>query len=175
VRPFVAATAALLAAAPAPAAELFGGVLKHAVDTPFTKNTGERGTDLQLGIRGGRIAGLGPIGGPAPYAFVSFNTAGETNLAAAGLAWRIGAGPLFVRPGIGIAIHDGPSRRVGRKGYRTDLGSRVLFEPELGIGFAAAPGVDLEANWTHVSHATLFGPQNPGMDMIGLRVNLRLP
>ena len=47
----IAITAAALAAAsavPATAGELYGGVYKHAVDTPFTLNTNEEGVDLQL-------------------------------------------------------------------------------------------------------------------------------
>lgn len=163
-----------LAAAPAAAADLFAGLLKHAVDTPFTKETGEGGADVQLGIRLAPLVRVGPVGGPAPYLLGSVNTRGDTSFAAAGLAWRFG-GPLYVRPGLGIAVHTGPSYRVGPGNIRTDLGSRVLFEPELGVGAEVLPRVTLEANWTHLSHAQLFSRQNPGLDMIGLRVNLRLP
>lgn len=155
------------------ARELFAGVAKHAVDTPLTIDIHEQGTDLQLGYRWNRIGGLGFIGGPAPYAFASVNSRGDTSLAAAGLAWKIG-GPVYLRPGIGIAIHTGPAYRAGPNG-RTDLGSRVLFEPELAIGFQIAPRLTAEASWVHVSHAQLFSHQNPGLDMIGVRVGLHLP
>jgi lipid A 3-O-deacylase len=162
----------LLAAAPAQASELFAGLLAHDVDTPITAGGFETGADLELGWRGGRIQALGAIGAPSPYAFVSIATAGKTDLAAAGLSWRIG-GRLFARPGIGLAIHDRSSRGV-RNGLRTDLGSRVLFEPELGIGYQLSRRVTLEASWVHVSHAQLFGGQNPGMDSIGLRLSYGL-
>ncbi len=163
-----------LATAPAMAADLFGGVYLHDVQPPFTHDINEDGHDFQLGYRGDRIVGLGPIGGPAPYIFGSLNDHGDTSLVAAGLGWRIG-GPVYLRPGIGIAIHDGPSLRVNDRGRRSDLGSRVLFEPELAIGAQVAPGVSAELSYVHVSHATLFSKQNPGLDMLGLRLNLHLP
>jgi lipid A 3-O-deacylase len=163
-----------LASTPAMAGELFAGAYLHDVQPPFTHDINEDGHDFQIGYRGDRIAGLGPIGGPAPYIFGSVNDHGDTSLVAAGLSWRIG-GPVYLRPGIGIAVHDGPGRRVDARGRRTDLGSRVLFEPELALGTQLLPGVAAELSYVHVSHATLFGKQNPGLDMLGLRLNLRLP
>ena len=53
------------------------------------------------------------------------------------------------------------------------LGSRVLFEPELALGWRASERLAVEARWMHISHAQLFdGKQNPGFDMMGLRLNL---
>jgi hypothetical protein len=165
--------ALLIAAAPAQAGEVFAGLYAHDVDTPFSKTIHEGGRDYEFGYRWNRLAGLGFIGGPAPYAFASINSRGDTSLAAAGLGWRIG-GPIYLRPGIGVAVHTGPAYRV-RDGRRTDLGSRVLFEPELAVGFAVLPRASIEASWVHVSHAQLFSHQNPGIDMIGARVAVRLP
>lgn len=93
-------------------------------------------------------------------------------MAAAGLSWRIG-GRLFVRPGLGLAVHTRSSHGV-MNGLRTDLGSRVLFEPELALGYQMSDRVAVEATWVHVSHARLFSPQNPGMDAIGIRLAFRL-
>jgi hypothetical protein len=50
----------------------------------------------------------------------------------------------------------------------------VLFEPEIGIGFQASDRISVEGSWVHMSHAQLFGRQNPGMDNIGVRLNLKL-
>ncbi len=167
---------AILAAVPATARaqEVFVGVMAHGVDTPLTFDTGERGTDIQLGVRGRPILNAG-VASLRPYALVSKNLSGNTSFAAAGVALTVGLPGFFVRPGVGIAVHDAPSYRVGADGYRTDYGSRVLFEPELGIGFTLLPRVDAEVNWTHLSHAQIFGAQNPGLDMIGTRLTLRLP
>lgn len=171
------ALAALFAAAPAAAQEVFAGLNAHEVDTPFTLHTGESGVDLVAGYRFGRVEALGFIGKPQPYVIVSANTAGDTSFAGAGLGWTLGKGPVYVRPAVGLVVHDGPGRRVDPvTRQHTELGSRVLFEPELGIGYRISPRLSVEANWTHVSHARLFNAQqNPGIDMIGARINLRLP
>ena len=63
------------------------------------------------------------------------------------------------------------------KFYRSDkiaFGSRVLFEPEFGIGTRINDHLSLEASWVHMSHAQLAGKENPGIDNLGFRVNLAL-
>jgi hypothetical protein len=174
VRPFPILLAASFAgiAAPASAGELFGGVTVHDVDTPLNKGGFEQGLDVQAGWRGARIKALKAIGKPSPYAFVSASTQGATNLAAAGLSWKIGD-KFFLRPGIGLAVHD-RSSHVVHGGLRGDLGSRILFEPELGVGVRLGKRLTAEASWVHVSHAGLFSRQNPGMDNIGIRLSLGL-
>ncbi len=166
------AALAALASTPARAAELFGGVLAHDVDSPLTKGGLEDGADLQLGWRGGRIRPLGFIGAPSPYAFASVATGGDTQFAAAGLSWRIG-GRLYVRPGIGLAVHTRGSGGVFQ-GLRTDLGSRILFEPEIGVGYQVSERLSVEAAWVHLSQGQLFSRQNPGMDSVGLRLSYRM-
>jgi len=168
-------TLSLTVATPAAAQEAFVGVYVHGVDTPFTFETGEGGVDLQAGYRFAPIESLSAIGKPAPYLIASLNTQGDTSFAGAGLAWTIGKGKVYLRPGVGVVVHDGPDYRVDPAGLtRTDLGSRVLFAPELGLGLRLGERLSLEANWTHISHARLFdGGQNPGIDMMGLRLNYR--
>ena len=168
----LAAAAALLMAAPVSAGELFGGIAAHDVDTPLNKGGFEGGIAVQAGWRGDPIRGLKAIGGPSPYVFVSVSTEGGTNLAAAGISWKIGK-KVYLRPGIGLAIHD-RSSNVVYGNLRGDLGSRILFEPELGLGVRLSDRLSVEASWVHVSNAGLLAGQNPGMDNIGLRLNLRL-
>jgi len=163
------AAALLFSASPAAAAEIFGGLHVHDVDTGLTRSGFEEGVDLQLGWRGGRI--LRAAGGPRPHAFVSLNSAGNTHFAAAGLSWKIG-GRVYLRPGIALAVHTGPGRVVPGDD-RIDFGSRILFAPELGLGARLTDRVSVEASWVHLSHAQLFGPQNPGLDTIGIRLNYR--
>ncbi len=152
--------------------EIFGGLLAHDVETPFTSGGFERGADLQLGWRGNRLRVLRLIGSPSPYLFGSLSTTGDTNFAAAGLSWRIG-GRLYLRPGVGVAIHDRARLIVGGDGLRRDLGSQLLFEPEIGLGYQINDALSVEASWVHLSQAQLFSRQNPGMDSIGLRFNHR--
>jgi hypothetical protein len=165
----------LLLAAPAgaQASEIFGGVLAHDVRTVFTRGGFEDGADLQLGWRGGRLRALSAIGAPSPHVFGSLSTSGQTNFASAGVSWRIG-GDVYVRPGIGLAVHDRESLIVGDDGFRRDLGSRVLFAPEIGVGYRVNETVSVEASWVHISQAQLFSGQNPGMDSIGVRLNYKL-
>ena len=161
-------SALAVASAPAHAGELFTGLYVHDVDTPLTQSGFEQGADVQLGWRGGRI-GRTPL---QPYVFGAVNTAGDTSYAAAGISAKFG-GQLYVRPGLGIAVHTGSSDNFQRTD-RIAFGSRVLFQPELGIGYQLNDRLSIEASWVHMSHAQLFGRQNPGIDNIGMRLNLGL-
>ena len=167
------ALAALLVAtaAPAQAGELFGGIYKHDVDTFLTISGVEHGADLQLGWRGGRILGT-PL---QPYVFGALNTAGDTSYAAVGLSAKFG-GAIFIRPGLGLGVHTGSARNFNDPtNERIEFGSRILFEPELGIGARIAPRTTVEASWVHMSQGQLFSRQNPGIDNIGVRLGLDLP
>ena len=171
-RAALAAAAMLaLAAAPAHAAEIFGGLYVHDVDTPLSLSGVEHGADVQLGWRGDRI-GRTPL---QPYIFGALNTAGDTSYAAIGLSAKFGD-RIFVRPGLGLAIHTGSAADFeDPTNERIDFGSRVLFEPELGIGARIGPRATIEASWVHLSGAQLFGRQNPGIDNFGVRLSLELP
>ena len=60
-------------------------------------------------------------------------------------------------------------------GIRTDLGSRVLFEPEIALGVDLSPRWSVEASWVHISNARIFNSkQNPGIDTMGVRLNFAL-
>ena len=163
--------AAALLATPAAAQEAFAGLYVHDVDTGLTKSNIEEGADLELGWRGEKMRALSAIGSPSPYAFVSLNSAGNTHFAAAGISWKIG-GKVYVRPGVGLAVHTGPGRRVPGDD-RIDFGARILFAPEIGLGVRVNERLSVEASWVHLSHAQLFSPQNPGLDTIGVRLNYR--
>ena len=159
-----------LAAAPAHAGEIFGGIYVHGIDTPLTLGgSPEGGLDLQLGYRGGPII---PGTRLEPYVFGALNSKGDTSYAAAGLSWKFGE-RVYIRPGLGVAIHNGSTGKFNRPD-RIAFGSRILFEPELGIGARINERLTIEASWVHLSHATLFSGQNPGIDNIGARLNWRL-
>jgi hypothetical protein len=163
---------ALLAvvASPAAAGEVFGGIYVHDVDTPLTRSGVEGGADVQLGYRGGRI-GHTPL---QPYVFGALNTAGKTSYVAVGLSAKFGD-RVYVRPGLGIAVHNGSARNVeDPSNHKIEFGSRVLFEPELNLGVRVSSRASVEASWVHMSHAQLFGRQNPGIDNFGVRLNLGL-
>lgn len=159
--------ALLLLPAPALAGEVFGGIYAHDIDSPLTASGVERGADIQFGWRGGRIAGT-PL---QPYVFGAVNTDGETNYAAVGLSAKFGR-KLYVRPGLGLALHSGSTKDFEVPGNgKIEFGSRILFEPELGLGIQLNDRLSVEASWVHLSHAQLFGRQNPGIDNVGVRMN----
>ena len=160
-----------LIAAPARAGEIFGGFYVHDVKTPLTLSGVEEGVDLQLGWRGGRIGGT-PL---QPYVFGALNSAGTTHYAAAGISAKFGD-RIFIRPGVGLAVHTGSAGNFDIPGNdEIEFGSRILFAPELGIGARIAPRMTVEASWVHLSQGQLFGRQNPGIDNLGVRLSLELP
>jgi lipid A 3-O-deacylase len=157
-------------AAPAHAGELFGGLYVHDVKLPIDKSGIEGGADAMLGYRWSRIVGT-PL---QPYVFGAVNTAGKTDYAALGLSAKFGK-TIYVRPGLGLAIHTGSAKTFQDvDNDKIDFGSRILFEPELGIGARINDRLNVEASWVHMSHAQLFSRQNPGIDNIGVRLNLAL-
>lgn len=169
---WAAATAAAVPGG-AQAGELFGGVHLHDVKTPLDKSGIESGVDLSLGYRGGTIGHL-LHGALQPYLFAAVNTDGNTDYGAVGISAKYLLGHnWYFRPGLGVAIHTGSAGRY----FRTDkiaFGSRVLFEPEIGLGTQVSSRVSVEASWIHMSHAQLAGKENPGIDNLGLRLNLAL-
>lgn len=160
----------LAGATPAQAGELFGGVYLHDVDSPLTKSGIEEGIDVQLGYRWDRI-GKTPL---QPYLFGAVNTSGETHYAVAGISARFGK-RLFIRPGVGVAIHSGDTRDFeDPSDDDVEFGTRILFAPELGVGYQVSERLSIEASLIHLSHAQLFGRQNPGIDNVGVRLNWKL-
>ena len=154
----------------AEAGEFFGGVYVHDVKLPTDKSGIEGGMDFQLGYRGGGIVHT-PL---QPYIFGVLNTAGKTDYAAVGLSARFGHG-LYIRPGLGLAVHTGSAEKFqDLSNDKIDFGSRILFEPELAVGSQINGRLSIEASWVHLSHARLFSRQNPGIDNLGVRLNLAL-
>jgi hypothetical protein len=181
---------AVLAPAPALAGEVFLGGYAHAIgDGLSVDKSDESGAQVIGGYRTGRIAALAFLGKPNLHLLGAVNTSGGIDYAAAGFDWRIpfGDGRFFLRPGIGIAVHDGEvdlpdpydptisgEERVRRLADKTlDLGSRVLAELQLGLGFQATERLSLELSWEHVSHGRLAGDQNPGLSDVGVSATYR--
>ena len=167
---FVLAALLMVSGVPARAGELFGGLYVHDVKLPTDKSGIENGADIQVGYRFDRIAAT-PL---QPYVFGALNSAGKTSYAAVGLSAKFGRS-VYIRPGLGIAIHTGSAEKFQDPTNDViDFGSRVLFEPELAVGTQVNRRLSVEASWIHMSHAQLFGRQNPGIDNLGVRLNLAL-
>jgi hypothetical protein len=170
-----AAGAAACLSPPALGQEAFVGVYAHGVDTPFSLHTGEGGTNFAVGYRFPPLQALSVIGEPEPYVVGALNMSGDASFAGAGISWSFSKGALYVRPAIALVVHNGPDHRLNHTASRrTELGSRVVFEPEISVGYSFNKKLALEASWMHLSHARLFNSkQNPGIDMVGARLNVR--
>lgn len=182
--------AIVLAPATALAGEAFVGVYAHDVDDGISYGRFEDGAQIVAGVRTTALDELGFIGRPRVHLLAGANTSDGVNYLATGLAWRFNLNrQLYIQPGLGVAIHDGhvnlPSpdepgltpeerlRRIEARRNRLDLNSRVLFEPELSVGWKATSRLSLELSWIHLSHGRLAGRYNPGVADVGLRVLYR--
>lgn len=166
----------LLQAHQAHAEEIYVGAAVNGVNTPFSLDIDEEGTNFILGVRGNPEKGLKKIGSPSLYIFAAVNDGGGTSFVAGGLSWHIDlAQKIYFRPGIGIALQGRTAQRFRLSdNRRTDLGSAILFEPELILGYELSDKISAELTWQHISHATLFSGQNPGVDMMGARIAFKL-
>jgi hypothetical protein len=187
----------LLTPARANAAEIFVGAFAHDVtfigDAIGVGAAGrEQGTDLHIGIRSDPIEALRLIGRPQAHGFVSVNSDGTSNFAAAGLSWSVDLpGRFYVRPGLGLAYTDGkvdlppvnapglaPSeiqRRLKLYNSRIDFGSHLLFQPELSVGIVLSPRWSAELTYVHLSNGQVFARgKNQGLDDAGLRLIYKL-
>jgi hypothetical protein len=189
------AGAALGCAVPAFAGEAFVGVYKHDV-TFIGKAVGlgaagrEGGADIHLGYRTKPIEHLDWLGKPQVHAMVSINTNNTSNFAAVGFNWKVELGQpggFYLRPGMGLAYTDGKAglppanapnltpeereRRTWLYYNRIDFGSKVLFEPELALGYQVNDKVSVELSYTHLSNGQIFHQgKNQGLDDAGVRL-----
>ena len=176
------------------AGEVYAGVYAH--DVTFVGNViglgaagRESGTDFHVGYRTDRIEGLHFIGAPHVHMFASINTDNTSNFVAAGFDWKVGLkGPIYLRPGMGLAYTDGKTElpsatqpgitaadaanRTYLYYHRIAFGSRVLFEPELALGANVSDRASIELSYTHLSNGQIFHQgKNQGLDDAGVRVN----
>ncbi|HTI68009.1 MAG TPA: acyloxyacyl hydrolase [Caulobacteraceae bacterium] len=182
-----------LSAGAAQAGEAFVGLYAH--DVTFIGDAiglgaagREGGADFHLGYRTGRIDALHLIGRPQVHLFGSVNSEGTSNFVAAGFDWKVRlSGPLYLRPGMGLAYTDGETglppanvpglsaaelaRRTNLYYTRIDFGSHVLFEPELALGWDVNDAFAIEASYTHLSNGQIFHRgKNQGLDDAGVRL-----
>lgn len=186
----LAVAGALFIAGRATAGEAFAGVYSHDIDDTLSQGHFETSPQVVFGVRTASLDELAAIGKPHVHLLAGVSTTGGTDYLAAGLSWRLKITErLYAQPGLGLAVHDGrinfPSpdepglsaaerlKRLRDFQTKLDLGSRVLFEPELSIGYKATRRLSVEVSWIHLSHARLAGGQNPGLGDFGLRLLYR--
>ena len=177
------------------AGELIVGAYKHDV-TFIGEAVGlgaagrEDGVDLHLGYRTDRLENLTWLGKPQVHAFVSLNSENTSNFVAAGFSWPIDFGDeggFYFRPGMGLAYTDGETglppvnepgisqaeidRRLVLYNTRIDFGSKVLFQPELALGYRFNDKWAAELSYVHLSNGQIFHQgKNQGLDDVGVRL-----
>ena len=167
----VAVLAWSLTPAAGSAQEAWLGLFGHDLPIGIADCCFERGMDIQAGLRTGPLVAVPPFGELRVYGLGSVNTLGGVPFAAAGAAWRwpIGTSGFYLQPGLGAAVQFGSDAKYQVRPDQLYLGSRVLFEPELSLGWRADRRWAIEAAYVHLSHAQLAGRQNPGLDDVGVR------
>jgi hypothetical protein len=171
----VAGLAALsMAAAGAAHAGEFGvGVAAHDVDLWKEQCCFESGQNIELHGRTDPIEGMKRFGSFRLWASASANTDGGTNYVAAGLMrrfWDNDETPFYAQLSVGLGVHDGPSEDYQKTPDRIYFGSRVLIASEAAAGWRMSDDWSAEAAYFHLSHGGLAGDQNPGLDVISVRL-----
>lgn len=176
----LAALALTAAAAEAQISEIRVGIVAH----DLARNI-EDGVQISGQLVFDSPGFLAPVWSPRPYLYGSFNSAGNTNLAAAGMLWTASLSERWsLGTGLGIAYHDGvrdisqlpPSDpdRIRLAGSRALLGSRFLFHTQLGVDYAVTPSVAVGVYYEHFSNGQILGQgRNQGLDEFGARISWR--
>lgn len=180
-------------ASPALAQQWYVGLYAH--DVTFVGNAlgmgaagREDGVDLHLGLRSKRITALEVLGAPQAHAYVSINSNRTSDFVAMGFNWPITlVGNLYLRPGFGLGYTDGkaglppanvpglsPDELARRRTLyftRIDFGSRMLFNPEIALGYRFNDRLATELSYTHLSNGQIFHHgKNQGLDDAGIRL-----
>jgi len=123
---------------------------------------------------------------PRPILTGSWNTAGKTSYAGAGLLWRLEfADGWSFEPSLAYVLHDGTNENPYPQGdpvgadfaeHNVLLGSEDLFRTGLALNRDLGDNWGLQLQYDHLSHGQILGNgRNQGLDNIGLRVYWRLP
>lgn len=180
------------------AGEVFAGVYKH--DMSFVRDifgaeakNYETGEDFELGWRSDKVESLGWLKHPSIYVMTQLNDSKMTNQADIGFTWKnrlFHSQKFYIRPAVGLAVHDGRLKlpdpneagisvaehdhRVAMSlDNRNEYALRVLFNPQLGIGYDISDRAAVEIAWVHMSHGGLSKDTNQGQDNLGIRFNYR--
>jgi len=144
------------------------GVLAH--DRGFASDNHENGVDLNLELQ---FAPLDLPGSPRPHLGATLNFQGDTNMAYAGLGFRLWDAPQwFFDFHLSAALHDGPLHKdpVGCD-QNSDCGYGVRIMPRAGfeIGYAINPVESVSLLYDHMSHKWIIEGENEGLEHIGVR------
>ncbi len=182
---------------PVRADEIRIGVMAHGVDVPLSDVNG--GKEDGVSITGEYIFDTPNWPrwtlGARPYIYGSVNLAGNTSHGGAGLNWRRSLGGRFYAEiGGGFSVHNGTIRidfpssaallaltteeRIAlitplyaRRDNEIEFGSRVQFRAQGAVGYNLNDQWSAEFAYEHLSNGQILGgPQNDGLDSLGIRL-----
>lgn len=121
---------------------------------------------------------------PQPYVGGMLNLEGNTSYIGGGLLWRQSLGKKFYADlSIGAVIHDGTlniefegnfQELINRLDNEIEFGSRVLFKPQISMGYRINDSWAGEVYYEHLSHGRLLSNRrNDGVDSIGAKIARR--
>jgi len=119
------------------------------------------------------VAFLGGAFRPALGATINFN--GDTSKAYLDARWqRDFAGGMFVALGLGVAVHNGSALfdTYIPDPNAKELGRRVLFHPNVEIGYRLDEHRSVSVFFEHISNAST-ARRNEGLDTLGIRLGHR--
>lgn len=156
----------------ASAGEVGVGVGAHDVDLWKQECCFESGQNLELHWRSEPLDVKRSLGVWRLWALGSVNSDEGTNFVAGGIQRRFwGDKKVYAQLSVGLAVHDGEDGDPPvANPDRIYFGSPVLIASE------AAAGVNFNDDWSgevayfHMSHAGLAGDQNPGLDVVSVRL-----
>lgn len=159
------------------------GVIQHNVCVLDCDNADkEDGPNINGEIVFGSPDILRFVWSPRPYLMASYNTAGDTSFAGAGLHWNWDfADGWSLEPGVGYVIHDGEltfpfpqgdPRNDPISASKVFFGSRDLFRTSLSLNRDLGGPWGVQVMYEHLSHGQILGNgRNQGLDNIGVRVS----
>jgi lipid A 3-O-deacylase len=171
--------------------EVYLGGFAHDVSDGFVGTPHEDGTvDVEVGVRSRRYTYFNLVK-LNWYGKAEVNTSGLSSFYTFGFELRkhLFTDKFYIGGGAGVTYDAGlrayknpfdpgisEAEYLGRLHTQQKwkaMGSDVLFNPNILVGYELSPHWALEGAWDHYSHATLLGKRNPGIDNFGGRLVYR--
>ena len=109
---------------------------------------------------------------PRIYLGASVGTGDGVDQVYGGFSWTADiTSRLFVELGLGGTVHNG--KLDGGNGKGPDLGCRLLFREQIGLGYRVTDNWQILATADHSSHANLCDGPNDGLSHAGLAIGYK--
>ena len=183
----------IFAAPPARASDVFVGGSTNGSPGVVATDVHQEGSAFEVGYRTDKLGFLRLLLSPQAYLFGSVSTKDDFDFVSAGLDWRIKTPTLhghatYAQLGLGASANTAKTYRLdtpllppliyqARADYyktHADVGSNLLWEPEVALGVQVNRRVSAELFGLHMSHSRMAARENAGIDLFGARLNLKI-